>query len=182
MLTHPDSVSQNYSLTYTYPWMNRAAEAAVDIARLSVEDQQIVIRQTETQVRQQLATDLAAVQSARAAMVSAAAQANALRAAYESLDRQLGAGLVGEDQIILALRNLVSAELAKDGAAIDNRQAETALLYDQGIIANILPGQTALSALDRRRLTLLADAGVLKYFGHEKTPDKTADRSAGAAR
>ena len=168
VVMHPDSINQNYSLTYTYPWMNRAAEAAVDIARLSVEDRDIVIRQTETMVRQQIATDMAAVQSARARMTQAAAQTKSQRDAYESLDRQLGAGLVGEDQIIQALRTLVLAEMAKDGAAIDNREAETALLYDQGIIANALPGQTALSALERRRLTLLADAGVLKYFGPEK--------------
>jgi outer membrane protein TolC len=167
-LIHPDTVNQNYALTYTYPWQNRAANAAVDIARLSVEDQEIVIRQTETQVRQEIATDLTAVQGARAELVHATEETRLLRSAYESLVRQLDAGLVGDDQIILALRNLISAEQTQIGARIDNREAETALLYAQGIIANALPGQIAVSALDRHRLTLLADAGYLKYFGAEK--------------
>ena len=100
------------------------------------------------------------------------AETRLLRAAYESLVRQLDAGLVGDDQIILALRNLISAEQATIGARIDNREAETALLYAQGIIANVLPGQLAVSALDQHRLTLLADAGYLRYFGTEKAGKK----------
>ena len=171
-LAHPDTVNQNYALTYTYPWQNRAANAAVDIARLSAEDQEIVIRQTDTQVRQEIATDLATVQGARAELVHATEETRLLRAAYESLVRQLDAGLVGDDQIILALRNLISAEQATIGARIDNREAETALLYAQGIIANVLPGQLAVSALDQHRLTLLADAGYLRYFGTEKAGKK----------
>lgn len=167
-LIRPDSLNQNYSLTYTRPWGNRAAEAAVDIARLSVEDREIVIRDTDNRVKREITSDLASVQSARARLTHSAAQAADLRAAYESLERQLGAGVVGEDQIILASRNLLNAELTRIGAKIDNREAETALLYDQGTIANALPGRTVESPLDQRRLALLADSGHLKYFGPEK--------------
>lgn len=169
-LIRPDTLNQNYSVTFTRPWGNRAAEAAVDIARLSAEDRDIVIRDTDARVKREITTDLATVQSARARVASANSEARNLRLAYESLERQLGAGLVGEDQIIQAMRRLLSAELSKISARIDNREAETALLYDQGTIANALPGRTAESALDQRRLAMLADAGYLKYFG----PDKTA--------
>ncbi len=171
-LTSPDNFSQNYSLVYAYPWLNRGANAAVDIARLSTEDQGIVIHQTDTQVRQEIATDLANVQGARAQVVHAAQETKLRVAAYDSLVRQLEAGLVGNDQIIQALRNRISAEQAWIGARISNREAEAALLYAQGTIANVLPGQVASSALDQRRLTLLADAGVLKYFGAQTAEKK----------
>jgi len=167
-LGQPDSVNQNYGVTYTRPWGNRAAIAAVDIARLSVEDQEIVIRDTDSRVKREITTDLATVQSARARLTHSEAQAKSLRSAYESLGRQLEAGLVGEDQIISASRNLLSAELARISAKIDNREAETVLLYAQGTIANVLPGQTAQSPLDERRVALLADSGTLKYFGPAK--------------
>ena len=167
-LVRPDTLNQNYSISYTRPWGNRAAEAAVDIARLSVEDQEIVIRDTDSRVKREITTDLATVQSARARLTHSAAESKAMRAAYESLERQLGAGLVGEDQIIQASRNLLTAELNRIGAKIDNREAETALLYAQGTIANALPTRTAESPFDQRRVALLADAGYLKYFGPEK--------------
>jgi outer membrane protein TolC len=167
-LIRPDTINQNYSLTYTRPWGNRAAEAAVEIARLSVEDREIVIRDTDARVKREITTDLAQVQSARARLSSASIEAKALAAAYDSLERQLGAGLIGEDQVITAARNLLSARLAQVGAKIDNREAETTLLYAQGTIANALPAQTAESPLDSRRLGLLADAGYLHYFGPTK--------------
>ena len=167
-LINPDTVNQSYTLTYTYPWKNRAANAAVDIARLSAEDQEIVIRQTDAQVRQELATDLATLQGARAQETHAAQESKLLVSAYDSLVRQLEAGLVGNDQIIQALRNRINAEQTWIGSRINSREAETALLYAQGTIANVLPSQLAVSALDQRRLMLLADAGHLKYFGAEQ--------------
>ena len=175
-LGRPDSITQNYGLTFTRPWGNRAAEAAVDIARLSVEDRAIASRDTEARVKREITSDLAAVQTARARQSHSTAEAKSLQAAYESLERQLGAGLVAEDQVIQASRSLLSARLNQLSAKVDNREAETTLLYAQGTIANVLPAQTAQSALDQRRLSLLADAGYLKYFGPETAPNKTAEK------
>ncbi|MEI6985364.1 MAG: TolC family protein [Rhodospirillaceae bacterium] len=175
-LAKPDTITQNYSLTYTYPLGNRAADAAVEIAQLSLEDRIIVIRDTDARVKRQITSDLAAVQSARAQLNHSTAEAKSMRAAYDSLERQLGAGLVGEDQIIQATRSLLSAELSRLGASVDSREAETILLYDQGTIASAMPGQTAQSSLDRRRLDLLADAGHLKYFGPETKPSPNRDQ------
>ena len=124
-LGQPDTVKQAYGLTYTRPWGNRAANAAVDIARLSVEDQEIVIHDTDSRVKREITTDLATVQTARARLKHSDDQAKALRSAYDSLGRQLEAGLVGEDQIITASRTLLSAELSRISAKIDNREAET---------------------------------------------------------
>ncbi|MEI8394365.1 MAG: TolC family protein [Rhodospirillaceae bacterium] len=167
-LFQPDTLNHSYSLTYTRPWGNHAALAAVDIARLSVEDRDIAIQSTEISVKREITGSLADLQSARARVDSAKAQVKALRSASESLMRQLEAGLVGEDQVIQAARNLLAAELDLAGARIDARETETRLLYAEGVIANVLPGQTASSGLDRRRLDLLADAGHLKYFGPVK--------------
>jgi outer membrane protein TolC len=167
-VARPDNLTQNYSITYTRPWGNRAANAAVDRARIGVEDQVLASRGTDTQVKRELTDRMSALQTARARLRLSTDEAKTLRAAYESLERQLGAGLVGEDQVITAARKLLDAEMSRISAMVDGRQAETGLLAAEGTIANVLPGQTARTAFERHRLTTLADAGYLGYFGQSK--------------
>ena len=125
----------------------------------------MVIRDTEARVRGEIATDLATLQAARARLTHATDEARALHAAFDSLDRQLGAGVAGEDQVIRAARDLLAAELARVDAAVDTSAAETALYTADGTIATVMPAETVGSSLDRRRLSLLAQAGYLTYFG-----------------
>lgn len=172
----PDNLNQTYSLTYTYPWMNRAAEAGVEKAKISAQDQDLAVRGTESGIRREITDRLAALQSARARVKLNGEEAKQLRSAFANLEKQLEVGLVGEDQVILALRNLLNAELAALGAQVDGKQAESALLAAQGIIANVLPVQTAQTPFDQHRLKLLADAGQLSYFGAPRTAGDQAQQ------
>jgi hypothetical protein len=98
-----------------------------------------------------------------------------MAAAVASLERQQAiAGTVSEDELILATRRLLSARLSLTGARVDAKQAESGLLYAQGTIAGSLASQTASSQLDRNRITMLSDAGLLSFF---KPPSDSGKQS-----
>lgn len=163
--SRPDSLSQTYTGTYTYPLFNRAARAAVGAAELGVADAGLAREDTGQRVAREVRDALAYIQSARARHDAKAREERALSAAYDSAVRRLDAGLVAEDEVVSLLRRLTDARLAVTGAAIDNLEAETALLYAQGTIARDLPGALAETRAERNRLALLAEAGQLTLFG-----------------
>lgn len=165
-VTDPDTVNASAGLTYTYPLYKRAANAAVGRARIERDNQELVQRAVETAVRRDIAQSLAAAQSARARVALAQSELENMQVAYESLERRHRlVGSVSENELIDAARRLLNARLSLIQARIDSKQAESALLAAQGIIAQALPEQTAASALEQRRLRQLAAAGYLQYFG-----------------
>ncbi len=172
-IIRPDTLNQSYTVEYQWPWMNRGLEAVAARAQLSVESLRLGERATELEVRREIATQLSDLQSARARVSSARREVLGRRRAYASLDRQREVGIVGHDELINALRQLLIAELAEVEALVDAEQAETELLVAQGTVANTLPRRTVQTRLDRRRVDMLADAGVLAYFGK---PEASARR------
>jgi outer membrane protein TolC len=161
----PDKIDQNYGLTFTMPWANRAANADADKAELGVKDQEYATTSLQNRVRREITERLAAVQAARSRLKSATAEADNMAAAVASLERQQTlAGTASEDELIQATRQLLSARLSLTGARVDAKQAESGLLYAQGTIAGALASQTASSQLDRNRIGMLSDAGFLNFF------------------
>ncbi|WP_158045493.1 TolC family protein [Skermanella pratensis] len=161
----PDSLSQSYGLGLSYPWANRSAGAAADIARLGTRDQDFATQSLQNRVRREITERLAAVQAARARVRAGAAEADNLATSVASLERQQAlTGTVSEDELIQATRRLLSARLALTGARVEAKQAESGLLFAQGTIAGALAEQTVVSQFDRNRLELLADAGHLSFF------------------
>jgi outer membrane protein TolC len=173
-IASPDNINHSYAFTYSYPWMNRAADAAVERNTLSVTDRELGSRSTETRVRRELTERMASIQGARARAVHSGREASTLRKTYDSLLRQRDAGLVGEDQLINTSRRLLAADLARIDAFIESKQAESALLVSQGVIARELPAQTTNSALDQRRVQALSDTGQLAFFGSAEKTRKPA--------
>ncbi|MBI1320935.1 MAG: hypothetical protein GC168_18570 [Candidatus Hydrogenedens sp.] len=164
----PDNLNQSYGVTYTYPWLNRGRDAAVERSQFALEVSDVGVRDTETQVRTEITNGLTVLQSARARQRYNADQAKGLNAAVGSLQRRLEVGIVSEDELINTSRQLLDAQLARISAAIDAKQAETSLLYAQGTIGAALVGGTSPTTAEKRRLELLADAGHLSYFGPAK--------------
>ncbi|CAK0769210.1 TolC family protein [Azospirillaceae bacterium] len=172
--SHPDSLNHNYSLTYTYPWMNHGPEASAEKARLSVEDQELAIQATQSRVRREIGDRLSALQTAQTRKRLRHDDAANMRLTYQALQRRMEAGIVSEDELTNTLRQRLDAELGEISAQIDIKQAEIYLLAAQGIISRVLPIQTAQSDVDRRRIDLLADAGYLHYFGRDKSKSSVA--------
>ena len=164
-VAQPDKIDQNYGLTLTMPWANRAAFADAERAELGLKDQEYATTSLQNRVRREITERLAAVQAARSRLKSASAEAENMAAAVASLERQQAiAGTVSEDELIVATRQLLSARLSLTGARVDAKQAESGLLYAQGTIAGALANQSASSQLDRNRITMLSDAGFLNFF------------------
>lgn len=165
-IAQPDRINQDYTVQYRYPWGNRAAKAAVEVAELATEDANLGARDTTTRIRREINERTATVQTARARIDLTAREIKDLERAYASLERrQEGMGDVSDDELILLLRRLLTARLDHIAARLDHKQAEAGLLAAQGIIANDLTVRTAGTKLEKRRLSLLAAGGKLRYFG-----------------
>src|SRR3954469_22585233 len=87
-VAQPDKIDQNYGLTLSMPWANRAAEANADTARLVTKDQEYITGSLQNRVRREITERLAAVQAARARVRSVSAEAQNMAAAVASLERQ----------------------------------------------------------------------------------------------
>lgn len=161
----PDTISQNYSLTYTYPLHNRAAKAREERASLGLEDAQLAERDVTTTVARGVTEGLAAVQAARARAAYANREEQGFRSAYDSQVRRLEAGLIGEDEVVETARQLAAARVSRVAAEANHKMRENDLLSTMGTLANAMPGELAKSALERRRLDLLNEGGYLSYFG-----------------
>ncbi|GEO35868.1 hypothetical protein SAE02_00160 [Skermanella aerolata] len=161
----PDKLDQNYGMTFTRPWGNRAAYADAERAELGLKDQEYAGEALANRVRREITEKLVAVQAARSRLRNATAEADNMAAAVASLERQQAlTGTVSEDELIVATRQLLNARLSLTGARVDAKQAESGLLYAQGTIAGALASQSASSQLDRNRIGMLSDAGFLKFF------------------
>lgn len=163
-IVRPDTINQAYGITYTYPWMNRAAVARQESAELGVQVAELSQRATQVDVRREITQGLVGLQSARAQARLTADQVRTRQSAFGSLVRQQEEGIVSEDELINAARALLNAELARVDARIQAQQAETQLLFAQGVIAGALPAETAQTRLEQHRLQMLAEGGRLTYF------------------
>lgn len=173
-LTEPDSLNQNFSLTFTRPWDNRAALSRLSQARLGLESQTLGTRASEASVKRELTEALTALQTARGNEKSRAREARALLDAYESYERSLEAGIASEDEILNTLRRYLAAEVGRVAAMADRRRAENNLLYAQGLIAAVLPADVAVGRADRERLKTLLSSGRLQRFGAPVAPAQPA--------
>lgn len=88
-LFDPDTLTGSQSVTFTRPLGNRAALAAVESARVDLADADLAVRETEGQVRRELAERTAALRTALARVASAKAELRHQRAADQSRRRRL---------------------------------------------------------------------------------------------
>ena len=85
--------------------------------------------------------------------------------AYDKLlrKRKVGADTT-ELELIVNLRNLLTAKLGVIQAYIANRKAESRLLLASGIIANRYMERTSTSSIDVNRMKVLAQNRKLSFF------------------
>lgn len=175
-LMQPDALNQTFTLTFTRPFDNRAANARLSQARLGLQSQELGTRASEASVKRELTEALTNLQTARGNEKSRGREAQALRDAYESYERSLEAGLASEDEILNTLRRYLSAEVGRVSAMADRRRAENNLLYAQGLIAATLPAEVAVGKADRERLKALTTGGKLHQFAKPPAVDGVAPK------
>jgi len=161
----PDTLNQSYGIAYRYPWGNRALKARLAQATSAVEASALARRSTQNDVVEDVNNALSNLQAARARVEHAERSFESARRAYNSLARvEESGGPVDENELIINIRNLLTAKLAKIAATIDTKRAESNLLAAQGVIAQHYAGMTADKPIERFRLELLSAEGDLQYF------------------
>lgn len=161
----PDTLNQSYDIAYRYPWGNRALKARLAQATSGVEASALARRSTQNDVVRDVNNALSNLEAARARVEHAERSLEFARRAYNSLARvEESGGPVGENELIINIRNLLTAKLAKIAATIDTKRAESILLAAQGVIAQHYAGMTADNPIERFRLELLSAKGDLQYF------------------
>jgi outer membrane protein TolC len=164
-LDDPDTLNQTYAVSYRYPWRNQALKARLAQAELTVQDRDLALRATGNDVARDVNDALASLNAARARVERTEQALNAALKAYNSVARraEIG-GDVNANEVLLNVRTLLTAKLARIAAAVDNKRAEAALLAAQGVIGPHYASVVAANPLERMRLDKLADQGGLKYF------------------
>lgn len=173
-ITNPDSLTQTYGVTYTYPWLNRSAEAEAERAEINRQSAEVDVRATDNQVRQEITAGLATLQAARAQVRYSSQQEKGLGAAVASLQRRLDVGVVSEDELITTTSQWLDAQQAVVNARINAKEAETVLYYSRGTINGDLASRTSQSVAEQRRLQLLAGTGHLTHFAPGGRATETA--------
>ena len=77
-------------------------------------------------------------------------------------------GRITEFEVIAKNQDLYTAEYSLNTVLTQYKQAETQLLYAQGVLAARYPERTAPNEFDKYRLGLLRASNALQFFGEGK--------------
>ncbi len=165
-LNRPDTRTESLTLSYRWPWMNRAADADLVQARHGLNSTRLSTGDVDKSVRKEIADALSGLGGARIQLEEAEREIKALQETLETLSRrrELGADYT-QNEFVLTNRNLHSAKLKRIAAQISGEIWETALLAAQGTLATDYGMVTAINETDRHRVKRLAEFGMLSYFG-----------------
>ena len=87
-LVEPDSIQQTYSLTYLYPWGNRAVKAQHAAAKAATERQDLLLRQTDNRIIRDINNAWAALRSADSRIEITARNVQLAKTAYDKALQQ----------------------------------------------------------------------------------------------
>ncbi len=161
----PDSLDQNFTLSYTRPALNRSANAQYASARYSAMSQRHSVSQARDLVVADINNALSAVASARRRVESANETVKLSQFALDRLQRRREVGgSVGALELLTTVRAVLNAKLARVSALVDNKIAEIQLLHADGSIAHQYPEQLARNDFEKRRLALLSENNALSWF------------------
>ncbi len=161
----PDSRAFNGSVTYVYPWQNRAAKATLAMEDHAVEGAQLSKQAAEQAVSKEVNDALVSLASGRARLSSARNNEKLAALALEKArDRWEIRGDLSEMELLNQSTILLNARLARIAAMIDHQKAKSRLAAAQGILAGGLAGQTAVNPFDRQRVALLEAGGATPNF------------------
>jgi outer membrane protein TolC len=163
-----DVQDESYSALYQRSLFHRGENARVAEAETALDKQKLDVRSLENRIKNDVNDALARLDSARAAVEAAKSRLENSRKAYEvTLDLQK-AGRVTEFEMISKNQDLYGAEYALNTVLANYKQAETQLLFAQGVLAARYPERTAPNEFDKYRLGLLRASNALQFFGEGK--------------
>ena len=164
-LIDPDFFGQAYSIDVKRPLGNRAKETAKVRGMVSQESSAMDHNNKKVDITLEIRDAISIVSSARTRINLALDTEKLSQIAYDKLlrKRKVGADTT-ELELIVNLRNLLTAKLGVIQAYIANRKAESRLLLASGIIANRYMERTSTSSIDVNRMKVLAQNRKLSFF------------------
>ncbi len=167
-LVEPDSIQQTYSLTYLYPWGNRAVKAQHAAAKAATERQDLLLRQTDNRIIRDINNAWAALRSADSRIEITARNVQLAKTAYDKALQQQAERAVTEYELVLQSGRLLTAEQNHILAQTRRKRAEARLLAALGRLPRVYAERIAQTDLDRYRLKLLSANHVLRHFGESQ--------------
>jgi len=132
VFSRPDRIRQIYSLTYRYPFLNRAADSALEQARLNREKELVLLDFLRNRIFREVQDALVGLSSSRARIGITRRSLDLARLAYEKATEQQEARVVTEYEVVIKSADQLEAELEFIRARIENRKAEARLLAALG--------------------------------------------------
>ena len=173
-ITEPDSHSIASSLSYTHPWKNRAAKAALVQSQNATQSMKLSRRFLEQTIRKEVSDALVSLASSRARVASARSNKKlAVLALEKARKRWKAVGDIGEMELLKQSRKVLNARYAHVAAMVDHKKAEYNLASAQGMIAEGLSVDVAVNVFDRQRLKRLNASGEMHYFTSSRVDQKS---------
>jgi len=163
-----DMQDESYSLTYNRSLFHRGEHARIQEAEAGLDQQKLNLRATENGVKNQVNDAVATLDASKAAVEAAKAHLDNARKAYDMTLELQKAGRITEFEMITKNQDLYTAEYALNAVLTQYKQAETQLLFAQGVLAARYPERTAPNEFDKYRLGLLRASNALQFFGEGK--------------
>jgi len=163
-----DVQDESYSAAYQRSLFHRGEHARIAEAEAGLEISKLGLRATENLVKNQVNDAVALLDAARAAVEAAKAHLDNAKKAYDMTLELQKAGRITEFEVISKNQDLYSAEYALNLVLTQYKQAETQLLFAQGVLAARYPERTAPNEFDKYRLGLLRASNALQFFGEGK--------------
>ncbi len=160
----PDTLIQNYSVTYTQPIGRRADRSSLEISKHGHAASQLAMRLVESKVRLQLKNGLVNHSSAKRRVEISERGYELALLAYDKAATQQGSRGVTEYELVLKSQDVLAAHSALISALVDMKKAESAVLAASGQLAENYASRTAQMDLDRERVRELQKSGTVNFF------------------
>lgn len=160
----PDVRTVTGSLSYSWPFLNRAVKADLRSVELSRDMQDLSIQMTENVVEEDIGDAIVGVLSTKAQYDMAQEQYRLAESQYKLAAELMAGGRMTEFEMITRSADLLSADLGRIAAATAYKKAESELLRAEGVLPNTYAAMRAQSALEGERLESLAASKALRFF------------------
>ena len=131
----PDSINQSYSLSYTRPWDNRAANANFAQSESRYRQQEILFDQTRRNITSQVTLAVTRLRSAQQRTLAAKQSRDLAETVFDRAERQRSLGVVNAFEVITKSVDLLNADLDYQTALLVRKIAEAETYAAMGTLA-----------------------------------------------
>jgi len=167
-LVHPDSVSRNLQLTYTYPVGKNALKARHTQSKVVEKNAELSLKSLENTIFREVRNALHLMNTSENRMRMAQKNLDLIRIAFRKIQDRQALGEVRPFEWILSLQRLMEARLSLLLAKVDRRLALSRLAAAQGTLEIETVDRLSGNPGDRWRIRELTGGRHLVFFNPER--------------